>query len=359
MPATATVLEGNDLSLSISNRGATGRRGELMQAGLYGASSIWFKWRAPSYGIVQVTKDEPLRYDEPREEPTDETGVVVVVNPSPCEGALKDLHPLPEFAPVFRLLEGLPLPYIVSGDPATNRLTWEASITTYWILMDGVGGTEGDTPMNLLFTPPPANDRFTDRVRLSSQSVRVFGRTFAATAFSSGFLSEGVFREPDGAVLRRSAWWEWQAPAAGRWTLFLNRGRYDNRLVLYPQAGPDAPSHIASTMDEPIVFEAEAGQVFQIGAFARTDLGSSVEFTIIPVSTPILRVRDLSPAWGDLRVLRLAVPDNSGLPFVIERSSDLVEWSQAMTITNAFATVLNLEVSAFAGANFFRTRLKE
>lgn len=358
IPESATILTGTNLSLTISNRGATGGRGEFPGAVQSGASSVWFKWRAPSQGILQLTKDIPVRYDEPGQEPTDETGVIVVTPGPPCGAPFQDLYPLPQFAPVFRLFQGEPMPNTVLANlVGTNSVTWEANGESYWIQMDGVAGTEGETPMNLLFTPPPSNDRFTDRLRLESRSIRAYGRTYAATPFASDSRIEALFAEPN-QTLSRSAWWEWQAPATGRWTLFLSRGRDANRLVLYPEAGPAAPNYIATTTANPIVFDAAKGQIFQIAAFARNEFGTSVEFTITPVAAPPLQFARLTRAYSDSRFVTLLTPDNSGLPFTIERSLDMLQWTPLVTVTNAFSTGYEFAVSAYASAGFFRTRLE-
>jgi hypothetical protein len=70
----------------------------------------------------------------------------------------------------------------------------------YWIELDGDQCSSGTTPLNLLLIPVPVNDDFTNRISLPSESVRVRGRTFAATREAA----DPVYREND-HQLNRSA----------------------------------------------------------------------------------------------------------------------------------------------------------
>ncbi len=349
----ATVLLGTDFSFVASNLGATQRSGEMGS----GTSTVWFRWTAPTNGIVQLTTAPPLRYDEPHSEPTDQTGSGTQYNGPPCLAPFVDLHPLPDFAPVLSLLEGSPLPTMTLANIlGTNGIIWEAAKDDFWMVMDGVSGSEGATNLNFLFTPPPVNDAFSGRVSLASESVRVFGRTFGATQAASP-APDPVFPEQDRALFR-SAWWEWKAPAAGLWTLFLKSGVFDNRVVIYPAGQPTEQNYLATTTWEPLVFQAGTNDVFEIGAFARTQYGSSVEFTLTPVTAPALRFGRLSfPGGGGLQFAEVTTADNSGLPFAIERSSDLAHWIPVGRFTNAWSATFLVPTDSDASANFFRTRL--
>src|SRR5204862_1230763 len=139
-------------------------------------------------------------------------------------------------------------------------------------------GSSGTTPLNLLLIPTPANDDFANRISLPPESVRVKGRTFAATREGT----DPVYWETD-HTLSRSVWWEWHAPSAGRWTLFVVKGGGENKFVVYRGDAATAGSEINSTRQEPAIFDCQSGEPLQIGVFALAGFGGNIEFTLTPV----------------------------------------------------------------------------
>src|SRR2546421_8401105 len=237
----------------------------------------------------------------------------------PCSGDFIDLHPPPPFVPVFGLFDQ---EYWLPDQPPapTSLLTFAAySLIAevyggwdYWIELDGDQGSSGTTPLNLLLIPTPANDDFTDRIRLPSQPIRVTGRTFAAT----GEATDPVYVE-NNLSLARSVWWEWHAPSTGRWTLFVVKGGLENKFVVYRGDAATTGSEIKSTEHEPAVFNCQAGEAFQIGVFALAGFGGNIEFTLTEVVAPSPRLQSVrDDGWGT-RSLGLQLPDNSGLPYVV------------------------------------------
>src|SRR2546430_5596270 len=118
-------------------------------------------------------------------------------------------------------------------------------------------------------------DRVVNVFALQSESLRVTGRTFAATR-------EGT--DPNyvenNARLDRSVWWEWRAPGAGRWTLLVVSGGANSKFVVYRGETATAQTETGSTESQPMIFDCAAGETFQIGVFALAGFGGNIAFTL-------------------------------------------------------------------------------
>jgi hypothetical protein len=205
-----------------------------------------------------------------------------------------------------------------------------------------------------LLITPPANDNFTNRIALPSESLRVAGRTFAATREGTdpGYVENNSF-------LDRSVWWEWRAPAAGRWTLFVVKGGGENRFVVYRGGAASTQNETGHTQYQPVIFDCAAGETFQIGVFARAGFGGNIEFTLTPVVAPTPRLLSIIDYWSGDRSVQLQLPDNSGFSYVVDRSDDLANWMPISTNANAWSHVLSLPSDPSKPAEFFRTRLQD
>src|SRR5439155_18720243 len=171
--AGALALEGFEMSLTVANTNSTRRPGELTIPTQSGSNSVWFKWTAPSRGIVQVTRFVPVRYQDPSYQPTSDTGSDAGYEEwralVGCSGDFTDLHPPPPFVPVFGLFDQ---EYWLPDQPRapTSLLTYGIDSLIgdvyggrdYWIELDGDQGSSGRTSLNLLLIPTPANDDFTN-----------------------------------------------------------------------------------------------------------------------------------------------------------------------------------------------------
>jgi hypothetical protein len=208
--------------------------------------------------------------------------------------------------------------------------------------------------LNLLLIPTPANDDFTNRIVLPAESVRVSGRTFAATREAT----DPLYLVNDHS-LNRSVWWEWHAPSAGRWTLFVVKGGGENKFVVYRGDAPTAASEINSTRQEPAIFDCQSGETLRIGVFALAGFGGNIEFTLTPVVAPTPRLLSIVNYWWGDRAVRLQFPDNSGLSYVVDRSDDLANWTPISTNANAWSHILEIRSEVGKPAEFFRTRLQD
>jgi hypothetical protein len=361
LPTGAIPVVGMEARLSATNTGATLRPGELTMPGQSGANSVWFVWRAPTVGVLQVSRFEPTRYDDPSHEPGNTTGVITVINIGPgCAEEAYDLNPPFPFVPILGLFGGNSFGTNEARGPnslltyGTNSLTYEVvAERDYWIQLDGEQGSSGETPLTLLLIPPPVNDDFTNRIILPSESLKVKGRTFASTREPS----DPVQMEQT-QILNRSVWWEWRAPLAGRWVLFVTKGFWENKFVVYRGDNLIPTAEAGNTVREPVIFDSHAGEVFQIGAFALGGFGGNLEFTLTPVQSPGVRLHRVEDYWPSARrEVTVQLPDNSGLPYVLERSEDLSAWIPVSTNVNAWSHFLRLSLEIEKPMEFFRTRL--
>jgi len=224
----------------------------------------------------------------------------------------------------------------------------------YWIELDGAQGSSGTTPLNLLLIPTPANDNFINRIALPPESVRVRGRTFAATREGA----DPAYWETD-HTLSRSVWWEWHPPAAGRWTLFVVKGGGENKFVVYRGDTASALNETGTTASQPLIFDCAADETVQIGVFALAGFGGNIEFTLTPVVAPTPRMLSVMNYWWGDRSVQLQLPDNSGLTYRVERSDDLATWTPISTNANAWSHVVSFPSDPGKPAEFFRTKLQD
>ncbi len=245
------------------------------------------------------------------------------------------------------------------GD-ATNSLTSRVYANqTYLIALDGTEGTTGVTPMNLLFTPNPINDQFTNRILLAGPGLLVGGRTYGAT---KDYWEDNVFSDQH-QVAQGNIWWQWTAPSNGWWTLFFKEGTDDHLIVLYQGIVTNRTNEAGRTFYSPINFQASSNGVFQIGVNVlstvdqKPNLGNHVEFTITPLAAPPPRLTYLDrTAYGNTTAL--AFPDNSGLPYRLDSSIDLLHWVPVFTNSDFKRHYLTFPVGGAEGERkFFRTSI--
>jgi hypothetical protein len=342
----ALPLAGTDLALTVDNFGATANPDDPVLPNQTGAGSVWFQWTPPVLGILQVTTNAPLRFGDPSfvvlpSAGTWDYGSSFITTSWPCAAPFGDLHPLPPFSPVFGIYD------VVSSVPGqtvlnllafgTNTAVAEVRRETR-IQLDGNAGISGSTAMNLLFTPPPTNDNFAQRILLPSQSVQVGGRTFAATAEA---------RDPQPG---RSVWWEWTAPVSGLWVFRPLTGAGDEWFSLVHGADTRTTDGVA------LVFSAAANDVFEVAVSAKTGFGDNIGFSLQEASAPPLSI-GLGAGDGGGFTVQISWPAAFDLPFVFETSPDLADWQPAgpgLVIGDTSATE---NVAADGRRRFYRMRI--
>lgn len=351
--ATPQWLAGTDISLVVSNTFATHTPDETLFYGTNFTQSAWFAWRATDAGVVQISTDEPVRFDDPSWSLLP-IGSVVIYQPSdPWWTALEDLHPLPPFIPVWGAL--------CSGAHSTNiagpseQVLWaDASLgDELRICLGGKAGTAGETPFYFLLTPPPANDHFTNRIRLPSAPVQVKGRTFAASIDATDPWVAQLY------IAYRSVWWEWQAPSAGIWALQIGGQDGSNLFAIYRGAKATHETEIKHGQYHPLLFDAAAGEFFQIGVFSsQISWGGNVEFTLTQAVPPGLNLRRYTPGADFSQSLTFHILPQNPFAYWIESSTDLANWTPVWTNGPYASEELELTIYGSSPHRFFRTRLR-
>ncbi len=352
--ANALPLEGNEVHRVVSNAGATRNPEDAPLPGRSGNGSIWFRWSAPERGVLQVVTNEPLRFSEPTFEVLPPggswSGFEIVINvPNPCGGPMADLFPPAPFIPALGIFQ-------VSGVQGgreilalqgygTNAAVAEVDGEVR-IQLDGLSDSSGETPLNLLFTPPPTNDRFENRIALPSAPVRAGGRTFAARPFYGSPVSG------------RPAWWQWTAPTSGLWVLRPKTDAPHHRTWLLRGAEYSVNIPARSTTWPPLTFQATAGEVFQIVAVATEGYGDNVSFQIEPAVAPVITLERRSEVRGqDWTLLdTFEFPSGFDLPRVVETSTDLEHWTEQCPDDRRFAAPVSRATPALYRVRLLDTR---
>ena len=175
LPSSAPTVAG-------SNRAATTEPNEPKHTGNPGGKSVWYSWVAPKFGTVSVTAQG--------------------------DGIL----PLAE---VYKSLSATALTS-VSRDFDFDSIGFIARATfdavagdNYSIAIDSVSGTSGDFTLSLTFRPPPENDTFTNRTKISGELITLTAVNSAATLETG----EPLHAAPN--LGGKSVWYSWNAPRSG------------------------------------------------------------------------------------------------------------------------------------------------
>ncbi|MDP9135706.1 MAG: hypothetical protein M3N56_12885, partial [Actinomycetota bacterium] len=179
--AAARHIEGAGAIVAGNTTGATKEPGEPDHAGDPGGGSVWYRWTA--------TEDGPTRLDT-------------------CGSEIDTLLGVYTGATVDELDE------VAANDDAgpcaaghgVSALTFEAVAgVTYWIAVDGGGGTSGEIVLRL---NRAVNDDFANAIAVAAPYARVVGTTLGATAETG---EPFVF-----PVATSSVWYRWTAPQTKR-----------------------------------------------------------------------------------------------------------------------------------------------
>ena len=347
-------LEGNDLSLMVSNITATYSTNQTAFIGTNIAKCLWYAWKTTNSGILQLSTNAPVRYVEPSHDTIGGAGCITV---TPSIGQemppLVDLNPLPPFVPVWGLFEYTSNATRYMGAAPVTYWTNVAAHTEYRIGLQGKDGSYGTTVLNLFFTAPPENDDFENRIILPSSALNVVGRTFAATA--DPYQPSYAYGD---RTTDRSVWWEWHAPKSGLWVLYPGAGVTENVFAIYRGGQIQALTEVGhSFTSTPIVFEAGTGDVFEFGVMALKGWGSNIGFTLTEEVPPGIRLSSNSFSGPVLDGLNLEIAASGALYFVIESSTNLSLWTPFSTNRTSYPTIFHCDIGTNTPSQFFRTRL--
>jgi hypothetical protein len=146
-------------------------------------------------------------------------------------------------------------------------------------------------------SPPIENDHYTNRLRLSGSPVEFSGSTRTTTKEAGENLLPGGWG--------RTLWFTWQAPADGHVLLWLDQMNFppllgvyhggafpDLNLLAYSEEAPD------SIVRPGVVFQATAGEDYDIVIDGSYPYGPSGEFTLHLVQSTLPEVSITSPPMG-------------------------------------------------------------
>ena len=199
--ANARELVGSSVVVSGSNVGATAEASEPMRDGGFAVASVWHKWRAPASGIATI-QTAGSSFD---------TVLAVYSGTS-----------------LFNLTEIASNDDSSDGDDTTSKLTFVTTGSmTYYIMVDGYLGDEGQISLSLSFQigNPPANDGYANASPLVGGNLTVSASNLMATTE----VNELTPTQNGGA----SVWWTWVAPASERYAITTVGSNFDTILSVY------------------------------------------------------------------------------------------------------------------------------
>lgn len=244
--ASRTVLTSGPQTVAVTTSLATRQAGEPFHGNLTaGGSSVWWSWTAPVTGRVTFTS----------------SGGAFLATLALYTGTVLDSL---SAVPVQRQSIGVTCEILASVTAGV----------TYAIAADNDFGFAG--PFNLTVggvIPVPANDNFDGRfAAIAGQSQS--GTTVNASS-EVGESIEPFFNQGN------SVWWTWTAPSSGRWRIDASGSEIQPYVGLYKGANVSSLVQVARTtwlntaVPNTLVFQASAGEVFQIGISSLGELFSS------------------------------------------------------------------------------------
>lgn len=219
--------------------------------------SLWWKWRAPANGVVEINT-VASNYN---------TALAIYTGTT------------------LTALTRVAWNNDITTTPASNRSRVRFPATagvTYMIQVLGGSSTTGDTVLEIKPGPvPPVNDSVAGATNLGSiGSTSVTGTNVNAT------LEVGEPTPFSDQLTAQSVWWRWTAPAAGLVEVNTTGSGCNTILAVFTGASVSALTLVEFNDDAPqatageskVTFLASAGQTYQIQVSART--GPAVEGAI-------------------------------------------------------------------------------
>lgn len=239
------------VTTNATSAAATGEVSEPQHAGYPATRSLWWKWTAPSTGLVSIS--------------TAGSGFDTVLA-------------------VYRGSTLFSLLGVASNDDTgggnTSRVEFEAQAgVTYQIAVDGFGGAGGAVSLGIALSGGPSNDAFSNRATLSGNYSSVSGTNSQATADAG---------EPAhaGSPASKSIWWTWTPSYSATVTISTTGSRFDTILSVYTGASVSSLAPVVSNDDlgsdytSSVTFQATAGVNYQIAVDGYNGATGQVELTL-------------------------------------------------------------------------------
>jgi hypothetical protein len=315
-----------------TNLTATKQSGEPNHAGNPGAASLWYRWTASVSGPVTFH--------------TLGSGFDTLLGVY-TGGSLNNLSVVAS-----------------NDDISVNFVESQVSFsavagTTYRIAVDGFDGAIGTFQLNWSQAFPP-NNPFAQATVLSGASGTAIGTNFNATLEPAEPLHAG---EPGG----HSVWYWWTAPANGVATFDTAGSALNTLLAVYTGNAVNSLSLVASnhyqgdSLSSTVTFPAIAGTVYRIAVdgFDGTQWTFKLNWSteLSPTRLPVRFTGIATSVSGQVQV---TLEGNPGEHYEVEASTNLVHWSDLLSLTNASGTIQFNDPNAVGfRRRFYRARLRE
>ncbi len=222
----------------------------------------------------------------------------------------------------------------------------------YWVVVSNSVGTATSVEAVLLVnpvTPVPANDLFANRITISGSSNVVAGVSVGATKEAN----EPVHAGNAGG---KSVWWSWTAPGSGTYLITTAGSDFDTLLNVYTGSavnglvsagGNDDPQ--SQTRHATVRLNAIAGTTYQIAVDGYNGDAGQVRLTVKPA--PNLAFNEVTKTVGGNFSTGFAA--EPGIKYVIQVSSDLVNWVDVQTVTGQDGVIQYVDTEAGANSRRF------
>jgi len=234
--AAALTLTGSNASTTGQNVGATKEPGEPDHGGDSGGASVWWRWQAPTSGLVTIDTFGS-NFD---------TTLGVYTGSSVSS-----------------------LTTVVQNDDAGSGLQSQVAFdaqagVTYHIAVDGYAGQTGSIDLNLSQAgSAPANDAF-------ASSLLLVGSAASATGSNVGATKEPGEPDHGGDSGGASVWWRWQTPTSETVTIDTFGSNFDTTLGVYTGSSVSSLTLVAQNDDaggglqSQVTLNAQAGVTYRI-----------------------------------------------------------------------------------------------
>lgn len=329
---TNRISRAGTVVVTASNVGATLEANEPMHAGDPGGRSLWWSWTAAHTGRVTMGTSGS------------EVDTLLAVYTGTTLATLVE---------------------VASNDDAsfgvtTSRVTFNTLAgTTYQIAVDAYEAEEGEVRLTIL-----ENDAFADRLTLAGTNLSVSGHNFDATAEP---------KEPAhaGRPATRSVWWTWTAPTNGLAGLVLSGdntnvtgGNFYKTLAVYTggvvsNLTARATNGSVLSLTNRLTFDATANTIYQVAADGVSGSSGRLQLALAftAASQPAPPRLEMPGFAGD-GAFQFSLVGQTGASYVIEASTNLIQWDELGTLTNNMGSVIFRDGAATNfPRRFYRARL--
>lgn len=319
----ATLINGNPLTVTGSNRRSNLEPGEPIHAGVEGGHSVWWRWVATEAGVVSV----------------DTIGSTFDTILGVYQGAeINQLTPLAENDDY------------ASGTTQSRVEFTAAPGDSFAIAVDGFGGASGDVVLNLrneanAFLAGENNDFANPRI-LSGITTETQGDT-------SGADKEANEPEHADNVGGRSVWFQWAAPTNGTLRLSTAGSGFDTLLAVYRGNSVEALIELAENDDNGVAgrtsliqMPASTGDIFRIaldgynGDAGPYSLQLQLEGTVAqPLNDDFVNATPLVGLPAVAQGSNLGATDEPEEPEHVDNAGGRSVWWTWTATTNGYVTV--------------------